>query len=77
MVALLGIEPFGSRERRLKKISEYYEHAEECRQLAKSASAEHATTLNNMARTWENLAREREEHLARQQRIASLENGSA
>ena len=58
----------------LRKISEYYEHAGECRQLSKLAgNADHAAMLENMAETWENLAKEREEHLARQARIASLE----
>ena len=60
----------------LRKISEYYQHAAECRQLSRLAgNADHAAMLENMAQTWENLAREREQHLARQDRIASLENG--
>ena len=62
----------------MRKISEYYKHAEECRQLAKTSVApEHAAMLENMAQTWETLAKEREQRLTRQERIATLENGDA
>jgi hypothetical protein len=58
----------------LRKISEYHEHAAECRKLAKLAVApDHAAMLENMAQTWEGLAKEREQHLARQTRIAAIE----
>jgi hypothetical protein len=51
---------------RLKKASEYYQHAAECRELARTAlTAEHRGMLETMARTWESLAREREERLMR------------
>ena len=36
----------------------------------------HAAMLENMAQTWETLAKEREEHLARQERIANIENAA-
>ena len=50
----------------MKTVSEYREHAEECRRLAQSiANAEHKAALESMAETWESLAREREARLAR------------
>jgi hypothetical protein len=56
-----------------RKISEYQEHADQCRLLAKNAvTPEHAAMLENMAQTWEGLAKEREKILARQERIANL-----
>ena len=59
----------------MRKISEYHEHAAECRKLAKvAANSDHASTLEKMAVTWETLAKEREKHLARQDRIANLED---
>ena len=59
----------------MRKISEFHQHAAECRQLAKMAvSPDHAAMLENMARTWETLAGEREQHLARQRRIAGLDD---
>jgi hypothetical protein len=48
----------------MRKISEYQEHADECRLLAKtSLSPEHKAMLENMARTWEALAEERRKRL--------------
>jgi hypothetical protein len=48
----------------MRKISEYQEHADECRLLAKTAvSPEHKAMLENMARTWESLAEERRKRL--------------
>ena len=58
----------------MRKISEYHEHAAECRKLSKGAgNPDQAAMLENMAKTWETLAVEREEYLARQERIANLE----
>lgn len=57
----------------MKKASEYREHAEECRVMAnRTANAAHKASLIQMAETAENLAREREERVARQVRIAAL-----
>ena len=57
----------------MKKAREYYQHAEECRALARRArEAEHRAALIEMAETWENLARERETRVTRQRRIAAL-----
>jgi hypothetical protein len=51
----------------MKKASEYRRHAEECRQLARSADREeHRELLINMAATWEALADERERMVAKQ-----------
>jgi hypothetical protein len=61
----------------LKKSSEYREHARDCRLLARTAlTAEHRLMLENMARTWDLLAEEREDRLRRQQRLAELEQGT-
>jgi hypothetical protein len=57
----------------MKKASEYLEHAAECRTLAGAAKPEHREMLLKMAETWENLAKDREEQLARQQRLAALD----
>jgi hypothetical protein len=57
----------------LKKASEYRDHAEECRILARSAlTSEHKAILENMGRTWEMLAKSREERLQREQRLMHL-----
>jgi hypothetical protein len=61
----------------LKKAHEYREHAEECRRLAKTASGEHKAHLENMAETWDNLAKDREERIARAKRISELEKATA
>jgi hypothetical protein len=62
----------------LKKISEYYEHARECRELARSSmTEEHRASLENMARTWEGLAHDREARIQRLQRLAEIEHGGA
>jgi hypothetical protein len=48
----------------MKKASEYREHAEECRNMARGLpEGEHRTQLLEMARTWDNLAKEREDKL--------------
>jgi hypothetical protein len=58
----------------MRKASEYKQHADECRMLARSAKAqEHREMLLTMAETWDKLAEERHKTAARQQRIAELE----
>ena len=59
----------------MKKASEYYQHARECRALASNAKPEHRDMLLKMAETWESLAHDRKEHIARQQRIDALTSG--
>jgi hypothetical protein len=49
----------------MKKASEYRQHAEECRQLAKGIQGEQRDRLLEMAATWENLAQERSDLVRR------------
>jgi len=59
---------------RLKKVEEYYRHVAECREMARAASsADHKAALEKMAATWEALAQNRKETIARRQRIEALE----
>lgn len=62
----------------MKKVSEYRQHVAECKKLAASVqNPEHKAMLAKMAETWESLAKDREEMMARKRRIAVLEqNGS-
>ena len=61
----------------MRKIEEYKQHANECRQLATASSNEESRRqLLGMAETWENLARDRDAQIARQKRIADMENGN-
>jgi hypothetical protein len=49
----------------------------ECQKLAAGTqNAEHKAMLMKMAETWEGLANEREELIARKERIAALEQAS-
>jgi hypothetical protein len=43
----------------MKKASEYLKHAAECREMARTAPAAHRAQLEQMARTWEQLAEAR------------------
>ena len=50
----------------MKKASEYREHAEECRRLARTArNEEDRRALMQMAEAWEDMAKYRERHTAR------------
>ena len=52
-------------DRTLKKASEYRQHAQECRALARTTQTDdHRTQLVKMAETWEALAAERERMVA-------------
>ena len=56
---------------RMKKASEYRQHAEECRVLARRmAPGEHRDQLLEMAATWDNLATERSELVRRHPELA-------
>jgi hypothetical protein len=58
----------------MRKVEEYRRHAAECRQLATAASnPDSRQQLMDMADTWEGLARDREDQLAREERISALE----
>jgi hypothetical protein len=58
----------------VRKVSDYIKHAEECRRLAQSAdTAEHKAALLAMAETWLELAKAREQEIARQERVTKLD----
>lgn len=60
---------------RMKKVEDYRQHAEECRLLGRRArSPDQRAMLMNMADTWESLAEAREAHIARQQRLTTLDS---
>jgi hypothetical protein len=45
----------------MRKVSEYQEHAAECRKMARQTrNEEHKKTLEDMAQAWDMLAKERE-----------------
>ena len=50
----------------LKKISEYEQHAAECREMARSAPPAHRVQLEQMAQTWDQLAEARRRQLAKE-----------
>ena len=50
----------------MRKIREYREHAAECREMARVASAGHRTQLEQMAATWDQLAEARARQLAKE-----------
>jgi len=54
----------------VKKASEYRQHAEECRALAKQMQGEQRDQLLEMARTWDRLAEERFELVRRYPELA-------
>ena len=53
----------------MKKLHEYIEHANECRDMARMASPAHRVQLEQMAATWEQLAAGRRRQLAKQTEI--------
>ena len=58
----------------MRKVEDYKRHADECRKMASSSSDEEGRQgLLQMAETWEALANDRQEQIARQRRIADLE----
>ena len=58
----------------MKKAEEYREHAVECRRLASKATDDRARAqLLKMAETWDGLAMDREEQVARLERIKNLD----
>jgi hypothetical protein len=54
----------------MKKASEYRQHAEECRLLAKGTQGEQRDQLLEMAATWDKLALERSELVRKQPDLA-------
>ena len=59
----------------MKKASEYRQHAEECRTLARQMQGEQRDQLLEMARTWEKLADERAELIRRHPELALTGEG--
>lgn len=58
----------------MRKIDDYRKHAQECRAMANRAgSEEHRQMLLQMVETWESLATDRAEQIARRQRIVDLD----
>jgi hypothetical protein len=58
----------------MKKVEDYRRHAQDCRLMAnRSRSPEERGMLTNMAQTWDSLAVNCEEHIARTKRMAALE----
>lgn len=56
----------------MRKVSEYEEHATECRAMAaKTSNPIHRKQLEDMANTWAMLAHERLKQLAKQDRDAA------
>jgi hypothetical protein len=53
----------------MKKIHEYLQHAAECREMARVASESHRTQLEQMAGTWDQLAKARERQLAKDGKV--------
>jgi hypothetical protein len=47
----------------MKKIDEYLQHAQDCRDLARTAHPAHRVQLEQMAQTWEQLAEARRQQL--------------
>jgi hypothetical protein len=61
----------------MRKVEEYRRHADECRQLASASSSDdNRKQLMQMADTWDQLARDREDQIAREKRITALEDGN-
>ncbi|MEO8114442.1 MAG: hypothetical protein ABI655_08680 [Phenylobacterium sp.] len=54
----------------MKKASEYRQHADECRKLAKGMDPEQQGQLLAMAATWDRLAEERSELVRRHPELA-------
>jgi len=61
----------------MSKVSEYRQHAKECRGLAKTMkSPQHREILLDMAATWERLAEDRIKTAKGLERIADLEKSA-
>jgi hypothetical protein len=51
----------------MRKVSEYEEHAEECRKMARQTkNPQHKKQLEEMAQTWDMLAKERAKQIAKE-----------
>ena len=61
----------------MKKLYEYIEHANECREMARAALPQHRAQLEQMAVTWEQLADARKRQLPKQDQSAKDGSGAA
>ena len=50
----------------MKKVHEYDRHANECREMARTAQPAHRQQLEDMAATWEQLAEARRQRLKKE-----------
>ena len=57
----------------MKKVDEYLFHAAECRAMAESAQPKHREQLEEMAKTWEQLAEARRQQIKRKAMLQGLE----
>lgn len=61
----------------MRKIEEYLLHATECREMARTAQADHRHQLEKMAETWEQLAETRRKQLDRRSQGTNLDDEEA
>jgi hypothetical protein len=50
----------------VRKLDEYIKHAEECRDMARTAQPSHRVQLEDMAQTWDKLAEARRRQLEKE-----------
>jgi hypothetical protein len=60
----------------VRKLDEYIEHAAECRNMARTATAAHRNQLEEMANTWDSLAQARKIQLQKQSEAADEGNSN-
>jgi hypothetical protein len=54
----------------MRKLEEYLRHANECREMARTATPAHRAQLEEMANTWDQLAEARKRQLAKEGKSA-------
>jgi len=58
----------------MKKLHEYRQHADECRDMARTAPPNHRAQLEKMAETWEQLAEARKKQLEKEGKTETADN---
>ena len=61
----------------MRKLSEYREHAAECREMARTAPPTHRQQLEQMAATWEQLAAARQRKLLKGGKVGEMSGDKA
>ena len=61
----------------MRKLSEYREHAAECREMARTAPPTHRQQLEQMAATWEQLAAARQRKLLKAGKVGEMSSDKA